>query len=68
MYKRKNTALAWGIWQIFYALATCLLMAIVIHNFSLKILNYPSKKYVSNGKGKKIVLVVYASALGGLME
>ena len=40
---KMNTALARGIWQIFYALATSLLMAIIIHNFSLKILNYPFK-------------------------
>ena len=34
---KMNTALARGIWQIFYALATSLLMAIIIHDFSLTI-------------------------------
>ena len=40
---KMNTALARGIWQIFYALGTSLLMAIITHNLSLKILNYPFK-------------------------
>ena len=40
---KMNTALARGIWQIFYALGTSLLMAIITYNLSLKILNYHFK-------------------------
>ena len=38
-----NTALARRIWQNFYGLGTSLLVAIITHNLSSKILNYHFK-------------------------